>query len=181
MKRWLRSSSGYTVTTGYKTRQAEKGLTLIELLVTVAIAGLLMAAVGSFIMASTRVQTAAVNQSSFMVKAQRLFSTMIDGKTGLISAKEYRLWGAQHGYQLALSYLVNVDGTDTVFSYQYADSCIYRSEPVVGSNLVAPSQVGTPVLTGVDQFIIDDSEAPRLSIRIASGSTILRTAVTLRN
>lgn len=165
----------------FNSSKSEKGITLVELLVALAVMAVLLSVVSSLIITSTQVQTAAVNQSSFSVKSQKLLATMVDGKTGLISAIEYRLFGPQNGYQLALAYVVNVDGADTIYAYQYLGDTIYRSEPVVGAVLEAPDGLGSPVLSGIDRFVIDERAAPTLTFEICAGETVLKTAVTPRN
>ncbi|MBO8126552.1 MAG: type II secretion system protein [Firmicutes bacterium] len=180
MNLWQKQRSSSTDTTACS-RGEQAGFTLIEVLVASAVIALIMVSVVPLLVASQRALETAVDQGSFLVRAQKLLSQMIDGKEGLISAKDYAVYSEQNGYRLALSYVVGGGGSDSIISYQWDGNTLYRSVSA-GNNLAQPpGGVGTPVFGGVTHFVVDDSDAPTISVEIGSGEILLQTKVTLRN
>lgn len=159
----------------------ERGFTLVEVLVATAVTGIIMAAAFSLLFAGFKVQNLAVDEGRFAVSGQRVLSQIVDGKEGLVSARDVAIYTGLGFKETALVYLVELGGQTYQISYTYADEFLYRSKETATA-LAEPSAAGSLVLQGVGDFRVT-AESGKISIRFASSQdrTVLETAVVPRN
>lgn len=144
------------------------GFTLVEVLVVVAVTGILISAVSMLLVGGLNLQRISVAEGGFAVRAQRLLNEMVDGTEGLIGAKDVLVGKG------ILSFTVGEPAVE--LTYQLIDGTIIKKRE--GDSI--------PVLKGVKTFeVSQNGRAVEIVIEpdnnTESKSSVYRTSVVPRN